>query len=192
MVETQCYATGGYGPCELTVPCDGTLGAALEWRSDTAEIVCGTWAAFKLCTWLAKATGDARYFEWPERLLYNGLGATSPVRPDGLSPYYSDYRLGSATKAPYWEQWPCCSGTYVQAVAHIPDLIYQATEDGLSVSCSSLPGSPRPLASTMWSSNSAPVFPKAMKPSCPCGQTGRSSSRSGSGFPVGRDVLSSS
>ena len=134
MVETQCYATGGYGPCELTVPCDGTLGAALEWRNDTAEIVCGTWAAFKLCTSLAKATGDARYFEWPERLLYNGLGATIPVRPDGFSPYYSDYRLGWATKAPYWEQWPCCSGTYVQAVAHIPDLVYQATEDGISVS----------------------------------------------------------
>ncbi len=134
MVETQCYATGGYGPCELTVPSDGTLGRALEWRNDTAEIVCGTWAAFKLCTSLAKATGDARYFEWPERLLYNGLGATIPVRPDGFSPYYSDYRLGWATKAPYWEQWPCCSGTYVQAVAHIPDSVYQATEDGISVS----------------------------------------------------------
>lgn len=134
MVETQCYATGGYGPCELTVPADGTLGRALEWRNDTAEIVCGTWAAFKLCTWLMKATGNARYLEWPEKLLYNGLGATDPVRSDGLSPYYADYRLGWASKAPYWEQWPCCSGTYIQAVAHIPDLIYQATDDGVAVS----------------------------------------------------------
>jgi hypothetical protein len=133
MVETQCYATGGYGPCELTVPSDGTLGRALEWRNDTAEIVCGTWAVFKLCTSLIKATGDARYFEWPERLLYNGLGATAPVRPDGFSPYYSDYRLGWATKVPYWEQWPCCSGTYIQAVAHIPDLVYRATDDGVAV-----------------------------------------------------------
>ena len=134
LTQTQCYATGGYGPCELTVPPDGTLGRALEWRSDTAEIVCGTWAAFKLCSWLMKATGDARYLEWPETLLYNGLGATPAVRPDGFSPYYADYRLGWATKIPYWDSWPCCSGTYVQAVAHIPDLIYQATDDGIAVS----------------------------------------------------------
>jgi hypothetical protein len=81
-----------------------------------------------------KATGNARYLELPERLLYNGLGATDPVRSDGLSPYYADYRLGWASKAPYWERWPCCSGTYIQAVAHIPDLIYHATDDGIAVS----------------------------------------------------------
>lgn len=134
LVQTQCYATGGYGPCELTVPSDGALGRALEWRNDTAEIVCGTWAAFKLCTWLVKVTGNAHYLEWPETLLYNGLGATAPVRPNGLSPYYADYRLGWATKVPYWELWPCCSGTYIQAVAHIPDLIYHTTDDGIAVS----------------------------------------------------------
>ena len=138
LVETQCYATGGYGPSELTLPTDGSLGKALEWRCDTAEIVCGTWAAFKLCHALLKATGEARYLEWPERLLYNGLGATVPVRPSGLSPYYADYRLGWATKLPYWDEWPCCSGTYVQAVAHIPNLVYQGTGDGVAV-CLFLP-----------------------------------------------------
>jgi len=105
----------------------------LEWRSDTAEIVCGTWAVFKLCSALLKATGDARYLEWPETLLYNGLGAVSPVTGDGWSPYYANYRLGWATKEQYWEQWPCCSGSYVQAVAHISSFIYQETEDGLAV-----------------------------------------------------------
>jgi uncharacterized protein len=132
--ETQCYATGGYGPCELTVPADGTLGRALELRNDTAEIVCGTWAVFKLCTKLVRETGEARYLRWAENLLYNGLDATTPVRPDGSSPYYADYRLGWARKLPYWEEWPCCSGTYVQAVAHIPDLIYHASDDGITVS----------------------------------------------------------
>ena len=134
LTETQCYATGGYGPCELTVPSDGTLGRALEWRNDTAEIICGTWAAFKLCTKLVKETGEAGDLGWAENLLYNGLDAAAPVRPDGTSPYYADYRLGWARKLPYWEQWPCCSGTYVQAVAHIPDLIYQASDDGIAVS----------------------------------------------------------
>ena len=131
--ETQCYATGGYGPSELMVPADGTLGRALEWRSDTAEIVCGTWAVFKLCTALFQATGEARYLEWPEALFYNGIGAVSPVSPDGRSPYYANYRLGWATKEEYWEQWPCCSGSYVQAVAHMSSFIYQQVEDGLAV-----------------------------------------------------------
>jgi uncharacterized protein len=134
LLETQCYATGGYGPCELTVPADGALGRALELRNDTAEIVCGTWAAFKLCTKLVTETGEARYLRWAENLLYNGLGAAVPVRPSGASPYYADYRLGWARKLPYWEEWPCCSGTYPQAVAHIPDLIYQACSDGIAVS----------------------------------------------------------
>jgi hypothetical protein len=134
LVETQCYATGSYGPSELTVPADGTLGRALEWRNDTAEIICGTWAVFKLCTKLIKETGEARYLGWAENILYNGLDAAPPVRPDGSSPYYADYRLGWARKLPYWEQWPCCSGTYVQAVAHIPDLIYQVSGDGIAVS----------------------------------------------------------
>jgi hypothetical protein len=132
--QTQCYATGGYGPCELTVPDDGTLGRALETRNDTAEIVCGTWAVFKLTAKLMAETGEARFLRWAETLLYNGLDAVAPVRPDGLSPYYADYRLGWARKMPYWEQWPCCSGTYVQAVSNIPDLIYQASPDGLAVS----------------------------------------------------------
>jgi hypothetical protein len=133
MRATQCYATGGYGPSELTVPADGTLGRALEWRNDTAEIVCGTWAVFKLGTWLLRETGDPRYLDWPEQLLYNGLDAALPMTAGGGSPYYSDYRLGWATKQLYWEQWPCCSGTYAQAVAHIPTLVYQATGDGVAV-----------------------------------------------------------
>ncbi|MGI3783488.1 MAG: beta-L-arabinofuranosidase domain-containing protein, partial [Janthinobacterium lividum] len=131
--QTQCYATGGFGPGELLVPEDGALGRALEWRSDTAEIVCGSWAAFKVVSALTQATGEARYSDWAERLLYSGLGAVTPVTTDGKSPYYQDYRLGTCAKVAHWSTWPCCSGSYVQAVAHIPDLIYYATDDGVAV-----------------------------------------------------------
>ena len=44
---TQCYASGGYGPGEWSVPPDGTLGTSLEVRTDHAEIPCGSWAGFK-------------------------------------------------------------------------------------------------------------------------------------------------
>ncbi|MGO9962293.1 MAG: beta-L-arabinofuranosidase domain-containing protein [Acidimicrobiales bacterium] len=135
LLATQCYATGGYGPAELTVPADGSLGKSLEWRTDTAETICGAWAVFKLCSALLRQTSDLRYLEWPEKLLYNGLLAALPLRPDGLSPYYADYRLGCATKSYYWEQWPCCSGTYIQAFSFVPNLIYHAIDsDGIAVS----------------------------------------------------------
>lgn len=133
VVETQTFATGGFGPHEFTMPEDGTLGRSLEWVTDSAEITCGSWAAFKLCSALLQHTGEARYAEWVEQLVYNGIGATVPVRPDGRTPYYADYRLGVATKLPYWNAWPCCSGTYVQAVAHLADLVYFAADDGLAV-----------------------------------------------------------
>ena len=52
--STQCFATGGFGPREFTTAQDGSLGASLEWTPDSAEIVCGTWAAFKLASALVE------------------------------------------------------------------------------------------------------------------------------------------
>ena len=122
--ETQAYATGGYGPGEWSVPNDGTLGHALEIRSDSAEIPCGSWAGFKLSKYLLTFTGEAHYGEWIEALLYNGIGASLPVQADGTAYYYADYRLDNATKLYFWDQWPCCSGTYIQDVADYHDIIY--------------------------------------------------------------------
>ena len=130
---TQNYATGGFGPSEFTMPEDGSLGRSVEWRTDTAEIVCGSWAAFKLSSALLKHTGEAKYGEWAEQLVYSGIGAVTPVRASGVTPYYADYRLGIATKLPHWDDWPCCSGTYLQNVAHLPDLVYFGSAAGISV-----------------------------------------------------------
>src|SRR5262245_59418428 len=46
--NTQVYATGTYGPNERFMAPDGSLGGAVETRSDTAEVVCGSWAGFKM------------------------------------------------------------------------------------------------------------------------------------------------
>jgi hypothetical protein len=120
----QCYATGGYGPNERLMAPDGSLGRALETRSDTAEIVCGSWAGFKLARYLMRLTGEARYGDWIERLLYNGVGAALPIGAGGRNFYYADYRLGGGIKVYNWETFTCCSGTYIQSVADYHDLIY--------------------------------------------------------------------
>jgi DUF1680 family protein len=82
---------------------------------------------------LLQFTGEARYGDWIERLLYNGIGAAPLPQPSGQSFYYADYRIGMAAKEPYWAHWPCCSGTYIQCVADYHDLIYLRDRRGLLV-----------------------------------------------------------
>jgi uncharacterized protein len=131
--RTQCYATGGYGPDERLMPPDGALGRSLELYAGHAEIPCGSWAAFKLSRYLMTFTGEARFGDWIETLLYNGIGAALPTEPDGRTFYYGDYRLSSGIKQYYWHEWPCCAGTYLQTVADYHNVIYFRDGGGLYV-----------------------------------------------------------
>ena len=131
--NTQCYATGGYGPSEFIAAPDGGLGRALETRQDTFETACGSWSVFKLTRYLLQFTGEARYGDWTERIFYNGIGAALPVTADGKNFYYSDYRVTGGMKVYNWEMWTCCSGSYIQAVADYHNIIYFKDADGLYV-----------------------------------------------------------
>ena len=123
--QTQFYATGGYGPDERLQPPDGSLGRSLETTIRTFETPCGSWAGFKLARYLMKFTGEAKYGDWTEKLIYNGIGAALPMGPHGQTFYYSDYRLGGCRKIYYPDaNYPCCSGTYPQAVADYHNIIY--------------------------------------------------------------------
>ncbi|WP_127473265.1 beta-L-arabinofuranosidase domain-containing protein [Microbacterium sulfonylureivorans] len=121
--QTQCYATGGFGPAERIQPY-GSLPASLDRRMDGFEAPCGSWAAFKLARELILQTGDGRYGAWIERLFYNGIGAALPTRPDGSHFYYADYRPTGAVKARARDTFCCCAGTYGQAVASYPGLVF--------------------------------------------------------------------
>jgi DUF1680 family protein len=122
--RTQQFATGGYGPDETLVPADGALGKSLEGIRNTFETVCGSWAGFKLSRYLISFTGEAFYGDWIEKLVYNAIGATLPLRPDGSTFYYSDYTLAGGQKAYNDIKWSCCSGTYPQAIADYHNIIY--------------------------------------------------------------------
>jgi DUF1680 family protein len=131
--NTQCYATGGYGPNERFMAPDGSLGKALETRSDTFETLCGSWGGFKLSRYLMQFTGEARYGDWIERLLYNGAGAALALRPGGRNFYYSDYRISGGMKVDYWDNYTCCSGTLFQDMADYHNLIYYKDDSSLYV-----------------------------------------------------------
>jgi len=134
MQNTQCFATGGYGPNERFMASDGSLGKSLETRSDTFETMCGSWAAFKVSRYLTQFTGEARYGDWVERLLYNGAGAALALRPGGRNFYYSDYRTSGGMKVDYWDNYTCCSGTLFQDMADYHNLIYYKDDSSLYVS----------------------------------------------------------
>ncbi|HET6487563.1 MAG TPA: beta-L-arabinofuranosidase domain-containing protein, partial [Spirochaetia bacterium] len=142
------YATGGYGPAEGLFGQPGYLGRMLleapKNGFGNAEIPCGTWAVFKLTRYLMELTREAPYSAWAERLLYNGIGAELPMHPEGRVMYYANYHVDGASKAVEFEmsalnttgtalEWPCCSGTYPQAVAEVCNLIGYRTSDGIDL-----------------------------------------------------------
>jgi hypothetical protein len=131
--QTQCYATGGYGPVERLMPADGALGDALEQRLDSCEAPCCSWAGFKLAKYLMLFTGEARSGDWIERLLYNGIGAALPITTGGKHFYYANYQLGAAMKTYSRNVFTCCSGTYFQNVAEYRNLIYFCDDRALYV-----------------------------------------------------------
>jgi len=131
--ETQRFASGGWGPNETFVePNKGQLGNSLTQTHAHFETPCGSYAHFKLARYLLRFTGEARYGDGLERVLYNTvLGAKDPS-DDGHFFYYSDYHP-STQKGYFPDKWPCCAGTLPQVVADYLISIYFRSSDGICV-----------------------------------------------------------
>jgi uncharacterized protein len=132
LMAQQCFPTGGFGPDEQLLPRDAWVKKA-DYTHNSFETQCGCFAAFKLCKYLMTITGDARYGDWVERLVYNGIAATIPMSPDGLVFYYSDYNALGGVKRNYSAGWSCCTGTRPMALADLHDLVYFRGVDDLYV-----------------------------------------------------------
>jgi DUF1680 family protein len=133
LTTTQMYASGGWGPRERFVtPGQGKLAESIEGIDNHFETPCGSYANVNLDRYLLRFTGDAKYGDNMERVLYNGMLAALPMQPDGKTFYYSAYHSG-AKKVYFNSAWPCCSGTYAQITADYPLDIYFHDEHGLYV-----------------------------------------------------------
>jgi DUF1680 family protein len=130
---TQRFASGGWGPNETFVePGKGLLGNSLKTTRNHFETPCGALAEFKLARHLLCATGDARYADPMELVLYNGiLGAKDP-KEDGTAFYYSDYQ-DNARKRFHPDKWPCCAGSLPQVVADYSVSLYMRDDRGIAV-----------------------------------------------------------
>lgn len=120
---SQCFATGGFGPNEMLQPKE-RLNELLHSTADHFETQCGSWAGFKMTKYLIGLTGDAKYGDWTEKLIINGIGASLPMTKEGKVFYYSSYRTPDAEKEYIGVSWPCCSGTRAEAVPDYHNMIY--------------------------------------------------------------------
>ncbi|HTP69280.1 MAG TPA: beta-L-arabinofuranosidase domain-containing protein [Dongiaceae bacterium] len=113
----QSYATGGWGPDEqLRAPDSDDLFDSLSKTHASFETPCGAYAHFKLTRYLLRVTGDSRYGDSMERVMYNTILGAKPLMPDGRTFYYADNNFNA--KKIYKESvWPCCSGTMPQIAA---------------------------------------------------------------------------
>jgi DUF1680 family protein len=135
--EYQWMASGGYAFDEHMATPYGSNYEDVEKIGRSFEVPCGSWAIFKIVRHLISLTGDARYGEWAETALYNAIGGALPMRDDsqrrGKTFYYADYRVGGGRKVYYECSFPCCSGTYPQAVSEYYNLIYYLGGDGVYI-----------------------------------------------------------
>ena len=133
LVNTQSFATGGWGPDELfRKPGSGEVGESLTSSHSSFETPCGSYGHFKITRYLIAVTGDSRYGDSMESVLYNTILGAMPLQEDGTSFYYSDYNL-EAKKVYYKDKWPCCSGTFPQITADYGISSYFQDADGVFV-----------------------------------------------------------
>jgi len=140
MQNTQCYATGGYGPEEQFVVSDGLSETLIGIRRGESnvdvrfhfETSCGSWAGFKISRYLQSFTGKACYGDWIERLVYNGVGAMIPMNNYGMIMYGSKYHLYGAQKS-LFTVWFCCQGSLPITVTDYHNLIYYYDKNNLYI-----------------------------------------------------------
>jgi len=116
-VLAQSYATGGWGPDEkLRAPDSDDLFDSLTKTHASFETPCGAYAHFKLTRYLLRVSGDSRYGDSMERVMYNTILGAKPLMLDGRTFYYADNNF-NAKKVYKQSVWPCCSGTMPQIAA---------------------------------------------------------------------------
>jgi hypothetical protein len=117
MLQAQSFATGGWGPDELLRgPGSDDLYDSLRNTHAHFETPCGSYAHFKLTRYLLRATGDSRYGDSMERVMYNTVLGALPLQADGRNFYYSDYNF-DARRVYKQARWACCAGTLPQVAA---------------------------------------------------------------------------
>jgi len=132
-LAAQSFATGGWGPGELLrAPDSDDVYASLTSTHASFETPCGSYAHFKLTSYLLRVYRDSRYGDSMERVMYNTVLGAKPLQRDGHSFYYADCNF-DGKKFYHPDRWPCCSGTLPQVAADYRIHTYFREPSGLYV-----------------------------------------------------------
>jgi uncharacterized protein len=129
-VETRgMFATTGNNAGEFWIP-PGQFGRFLGSRTQEH---CTVYNMIRVAQYLFRWTGEARYADYIERALYNGILAQQNPGT-GMVCYFLPLQPGArkiwgSETHDFW----CCHGTLVQAQAMFEDLIYYRSPEGVSV-----------------------------------------------------------
>lgn len=123
------FATTGNNAGEFWVP-SGQFGRFLGTRTQEH---CTVYNMIRVAQYLLHWTGDARYADYIERALWNGILAQQNPHT-GMVAYFLPLQPGAkkiwgSETRDFW----CCHGTLVQAQAMFEDLIYARAGDGVNV-----------------------------------------------------------
>ena len=129
VVESKLYLTGGIGSRDTVE----SFGESFELPNRTAYTE--TCAAIGNGLWNHRMflnTGDARYLDVMERILYNG--ALSGVSNDGAAFFYTNplESAGGVGRSEYFDV-ACCPANLARLVAQVPELIYAVSEERVFV-----------------------------------------------------------
>ncbi|MBV8820362.1 MAG: glycoside hydrolase family 127 protein [Acidobacteriaceae bacterium] len=132
VASSRTYVTGGSSEAEHWRTEPGHLAAEMKAGADHQECCC-SYNMMKLTRHLYEWTGDARYFDYYERNLFNHrLGTIQPGT--GHTMYFLSMTPGAWKTVNSEDQsfW-CCTGTGVEEYAKLNDSIYFANADGVFV-----------------------------------------------------------
>ena len=146
LVRDHTYATGGTSVGEMWVE-PGRMADTLT--ADNQEF-CTSYNFEKICRYLLRWTGEARYADWIERLFYNGI-LVSQHPQSGMFIYYLPFQTGLRKEHGTPEQtFTCCYGTGIQEYASLAQDIFYHDDDGLYVNLFA-------PAEVTWNPSSGPV-----------------------------------
>ncbi len=130
VTDRGTFCTGGQSSGEVWTP-PFEFAARL---GDTNQEHCTVYNMIRLADWLLRWTGEARYSDYIERNLYNGILAQQN-RTTGMIAYFLPLEAGAHKiwGSPTHDFW-CCHGTLVQAHATYSSYIYYRSADGIAIS----------------------------------------------------------
>jgi len=129
--NTQCYATGGYGPPKGS--CRATGISAKRWISG--------WTVSNPPAAPGPVQALALFDAIHRRISLRRLGRTAslqrrrrgaPIKTGGKGFYYADFRI-AGLKYYHRSSYTCCSGSYIQDMAEYHNQVYYRDDSGIYV-----------------------------------------------------------